>query len=487
MSCSTDRYGTEVLSGAEAESLNQPLRLPFSGKVIKNRFCKSALSENLARSDGQIDNAHLNKLLNVYDSWAQGGFGLIITGNVMVDRTMREMEFNVSVEDERDLGRLKVWAQTVQNHGGALFAQISHPGRQTHAHLTKEPVAPSAVPSPNFHRLMVFNYPRALTVPEIHQTIQRFITTSVVLHKAGFDGVQIHAAHGYLVSQFLNPRTNIRTDKYGGSIENRARFLCEIIQGIRQATPREFSIGVKLNSVDFGRRQSPKGQQQQWNQNTKDAALAAEIKDLDADDEQIERSLDDAVQVSLMLENLGVDFIEISGGSYESWVGGLLDRNEKRINIEQQKLSESTQKREAHFAVFADRISNKLKITKVILTGGFVSAKGMINALNSLSDEESIHSNGQPHIDMIGLGRPACHEPNLPNLIMAGSVTGAVRIPKMLGGFLDDVFVSTGNIHRIANQKEPVWNLSSILLSRNHIANVLLYSKMIWSGIKNSI
>jgi 2,4-dienoyl-CoA reductase-like NADH-dependent reductase (Old Yellow Enzyme family) len=112
-----NRYGTETLSAEDQALLSEPLTLPFSGKVIKNRFCKAALSENLGRKDGQLDKSNLDRLVNVYNAWAEGGSGMILTGNVMVDRTMREMELNVAVEDERDIGRLKVWAQAVQKHG----------------------------------------------------------------------------------------------------------------------------------------------------------------------------------------------------------------------------------------------------------------------------------------------------------------------------------------------------------------------------------
>ena len=114
---SRSRFGSTVPSQADLALLSQPLTLPFSGKVIKNRFCKAALSESLAGAQGQFDKDHLDRFVPVYDAWAAGGSGLVLTGNVMVDRTMREMEHNVSVEDSRDLGRLKVWAQTVQKHG----------------------------------------------------------------------------------------------------------------------------------------------------------------------------------------------------------------------------------------------------------------------------------------------------------------------------------------------------------------------------------
>jgi 2,4-dienoyl-CoA reductase-like NADH-dependent reductase (Old Yellow Enzyme family) len=112
-----NRFGSAVPSSADLALLSQPLTLPFSGKVIKNRFCKAALSESLGGAQGQFDKDHLDRFVPLYDAWAAGGSGLVLTGNVMVDRTMREMEHNVSVEDTRDLGRLKIWAQTVQKHG----------------------------------------------------------------------------------------------------------------------------------------------------------------------------------------------------------------------------------------------------------------------------------------------------------------------------------------------------------------------------------
>ncbi|KAG0271799.1 hypothetical protein BGZ96_005619, partial [Linnemannia gamsii] len=271
--------------------------------------------------------------------------------------------------------------------------------------------------------------PRALTTEEIQSIIARFVKTSEILYEAGFDGVELHAAHGYLISQFLNPRSNERThDQYGGSLENRARFLTEIVEGIKRVTPKEFSIGVKLNSVDFGRRRQGGGV-------SGGAAAGPEGEEVDED-------LEEAVKVAVMLEELGVDFIEISGGSYESFAAGLLDGKgvpggstngdkTKKPNA----AASSTQKREAHFAVFAERISRALKTTKVILTGGFVSASAMTDSLKPTSP------NNGTHIDMVGLGRTICQEPDLPNQILSGAVTGAVRLPKTPGGFFDDVFI----------------------------------------------
>ncbi|KAF9331200.1 hypothetical protein BG006_005944 [Podila minutissima] len=427
----TNRSGTRALTPAEQQLLSQPLTLPFSGKVIKNRFLKAALSESLARPDGQIDKSHTNNLVNLYEAWAKGGSGLILTGNIMVDRLHREMERNVAVEDERDIGRLKLWAEAVHKH------------------------AP----------------PRALTEQEIKSLVQSFTTTAVVLSNAGFDGIELHAAHGYLISQFLNPRTNIRTDSYGGSLENRARFLSEIVQSIRAATPASFIVGVKLNSVDFGRRRG--------DNNNKDEASSQE------GDNGVDKDLEEAVQVSVMLENLGVDFIEISGGSYESFAAGLLDGKgvPNTDPASDPTRSARSRQREAHFAVFADKISSALTKTKVVLTGGFLSAVAMADAVKGENEEGAettamVADGGKPHIDMVGLGRTICQEPDLPNLVMTGSVTGALTMPKTPGGFMDIVFLCGGNLHRLATKKTPVTSLGGMLFSPAHYGFGFDYTKV---------
>ncbi|KAF9186309.1 hypothetical protein BGZ50_002544 [Haplosporangium sp. Z 11] len=450
---SSGRHGTATLSPEDQALLAQPLTLPFSGKVIKNRFCKAALSESLGRSDGHIDKEILERHVHLYDAWARGGSGLILTGNLMVDRTMREMEHNVAVEDLAELDHLKVWAQTVQKQGAALYAQINHPGRQTYACLTPEPVAPSAVPVSNFPSFIAINPPRELSNAEVKGLIKSFVETSVVLYKAGFDGVQLHAAHGFLISQFLNPRTNHRTDEYGGTPENRSRFLSEIVQGIKAATPKSFSIGVKVNSVDFGRQR----------------------KDQDGNG-GMEEDLEEGVKVAVMLEQLGVDFIEVSGGCYESFAAGLMEGKgipDDLDNLDGTQKT-STQKREGHFAIFAERISSALSTTKVILTGGFVSATAMADALKTTTSATQ-----KPHIDMVGLGRSVCTEPDLPNRILSGSVTGAIRLPWLPGGYFSEVYMCGGNMRRMAFQKEPLSSLPWLFLSPDHAAYGMTYGRVI--------
>src|SRR5262245_16404007 len=195
-----------------------------SGQEIPNRLAKSAMSEQL--SDRK--NSPTKELVRLYERWAMGGAGLLITGNVMVDRTALGEPRNVVVEDERDLPMLAKWAASGKSKGAQMWMQINHPGRQSPRFLSSEPVAPSAVPIKVGGA--VFAMPRALTEAEIEAIIERFAKTAVIAQKAGFSGVQIHGAHGYLISQFLSPRTNLREDKWGGTPKKRRQFVIEVVR-----------------------------------------------------------------------------------------------------------------------------------------------------------------------------------------------------------------------------------------------------------------
>jgi 2,4-dienoyl-CoA reductase-like NADH-dependent reductase (Old Yellow Enzyme family) len=233
------------LNAMPAEILNKPLTLPC-GATIKNRLCKSAMSENL----GSVDLGPTSNLIRLYGRWADGGVGLCITGNVMVDSNALGEPRNVVIEDEKHMDMLKKWASSANKSNMRIWVQLNHPGKQSPNTLSKEPVAPSAIPfSGNLGRF--FNPPRALTGKEIRDLITRFARSAKIAKKAGFTGVQIHGAHGYLVSQFLSPMHNQRDDEWGGSIENRMRFIVEIYRAIRKAVGKKFPVGVKLNSSDF--------------------------------------------------------------------------------------------------------------------------------------------------------------------------------------------------------------------------------------------
>lgn len=259
--------------------LFQPLELP-NGTVLKNRFVKPAMSEVMGDAQFRPTEA----LNHLYQRWAAGGSGLLITGNVMVDATALGEKGNVVIEDDRDLPRLRNWAAAGSRNGAQTWVQLNHPGRQSPKHLSAQPVAPSAVPLTG-DNAFAFNPPRALTVVEIHAIVQRFATAAAVVQAAGFGGVEIHAAHGYLLSQFLSPLANVRTDQYGGALANRMRVIEEVYHAIRAKVGPAFPIGLKINSADF-----------------RDGGFSEA----------------DSLQVIHRMADLGVDLIEVSGGNYEN-------------------------------------------------------------------------------------------------------------------------------------------------------------------------
>ena len=224
--------------------LAEPLTLPC-GVTVKNRFFKAPMHEAL----GTPDLAPSQNIVDLYGRWAAGGAGILVTGNVAVDFRHLGEPGNIVVEDETHLEMLRHWAQAGTAHGTQLWMQINHPGRQSPRSVNRRPVAPSEVPDDGGYG-QFFEPPRELSREEIGDIVRRFVTTARVAKKAGFTGVQIHAAHGYLVSQFLSPVDNHRTDEYGGSLEGRMRFLVEVYQGMRETLGPDFPISVKLNSSD---------------------------------------------------------------------------------------------------------------------------------------------------------------------------------------------------------------------------------------------
>jgi 2,4-dienoyl-CoA reductase-like NADH-dependent reductase (Old Yellow Enzyme family) len=234
-----------------SDILAQPLALPC-GAIIPNRLAKAAMTEGLATPQG-IPTPELERL---YGLWSDGGAGLLLTGNIQVDADHLERPGNVIVDREPDEAMRKAlasWAQTATRGGNHLWAQIAHAGRQTQKNVNPHPKAPSPV------KLGLpggqFGEPVALTVPEIEDIVRRFgicaAAVKAAVKEAGFTGVQVHSAHGYLLSQFLSPRSNQRSDHYGGALENRARALLDVVATVREAVGPEFPVAVKLNSADF--------------------------------------------------------------------------------------------------------------------------------------------------------------------------------------------------------------------------------------------
>jgi 2,4-dienoyl-CoA reductase-like NADH-dependent reductase (Old Yellow Enzyme family) len=345
--------------------LAQPLDLTHG--TLPNRIAKSAMSERIA-----TDGRPTEELIRLYERWAPGGAGLLITGNVMIDRRYLGESGNVVVEDDTHLGALRAWADTMRAGGARAWMQINHPGRQTPRFVTREPVAPSAVALKGAGG--AFARPRALTDTEIGEIIDRFAATAAVAVRAGFDGVQIHGAHGYLVSQFLSPYTNRRSDAWGGDPERRRRFLLEVVRAVRAAVGDERAVGLKLNSADFQRGGF---------------------------------TMEESLEVVRSLE--GVDLLEISGGTYEA-----------AAMFEERNKAESTRRREAFFLDYAERVREVSSIP-LMVTGGFRTRAGMEDAIASGAT------------DVVGLARPLAVEPDLPGRLLDGTADAALPIRLAVG------------------------------------------------------
>ena len=346
---------------------NKTISLPC-GAVLPNRFAKAAMTEGLAGRYGIPG----EELCRLYEIWSDGGAGMLLSGNIMVDRHHLERPGNVVIDRPPDLEMrqaLKRWASSATRKGNHFWAQISHAGRQTQKMVNAKPKAPSAV------KLALpggqFGEPVELNCGEIEDIISRFGICAAAVKEAGFTGVQVHAAHGYLLSQFLSPRSNRRTDEFGGALANRARPLLAIIEEIRSTVGPDYPISVKLNSADFQK-----------------GGFAFK----------------DSLQVAKWLEAASVDLIEISGGTYEQpkllGIGGMEEE-------ENQNIPASTLMREAYFVDFAVAMRKELKIP-LMVTGGF---------RQSIAMKQAIESGGA---DVIGLGRPMCVMTDAPNQLLNG-------------------------------------------------------------------
>jgi 2,4-dienoyl-CoA reductase-like NADH-dependent reductase (Old Yellow Enzyme family) len=239
--------------------LGEPVTFPFSGRVAKNRFLKAPMTERLCRWNEQGEDISARgfpskELERLYGTWGEGETGVIVSGNIMVKYDAVEAYGNPILHDNHD-GRVEAFrrvTKAAQAHGSLIVAQISHPGRQGSATLNPEPVSASDVQLKIEWAGNWFAQPRALTVPEIQELVKQWGETAYLCYQAGFDGVQIHCAHGYLLAQFLSLTTNKRTDEYGGDLANRSRIVFEIIAEVqRRVKDPSFIICVKINSVEF--------------------------------------------------------------------------------------------------------------------------------------------------------------------------------------------------------------------------------------------
>ena len=332
------------------------------GGAVPNRIVKSAMAEGLGDRSNHATAEHAR----LYARWAQGGAGLIITGNVMVSKSALAEPGNVVFDGSHPMAPLVAWAASATSAGGHAWVQINHPGRQVPRTMGVETVAPSAVP---LEFGSAFRTPRALSDAEIQTIIGQFANAAGIAQDAGFTGVQIHAAHGYLVSQFLSPHTNRRTDAWGGDAARRRLFLLEIVRAIRARVGDSFPIGVKLNSADFQR----------------GGFTEAE-----------------SMQVVKALEEEGIDLLEISGGTYERPV--MFSAS-----------SDRTSSREAFFLDYAEKVRKRTSLP-ILVTGGFRSGAAMTAAVRSGA------------IDFAGMARPLAVEPDLPGRLVLDPMTKAKTI-----------------------------------------------------------
>ncbi|MFD0271061.1 NADH:flavin oxidoreductase/NADH oxidase family protein [Streptomyces sp. NPDC127106] len=301
-----------------------PLDLPHGGR-LPNRLAKAAMEEGLA-GPGQLPGERIERL---YRRWAQGGAGLLITGNVMVDRRALTAPGTIVLDAHAPLGPFRRWARAAASGGGQVWMQINHPGRQVGAEMPGTAWAPSEVGVSLGKHTKRFARPTAMTEADIRATVHRFAVTARRAREAGFHGVQIHAAHGYLLSQFLSPLVNRRTDGWGGSLPHRVRLLTEVVRAVRAEVGDDFAVAVKLNTADF----------QRGGFDTEDAGRVLGI-----------------------LGGLGVDLVELSGGSVES--PATLGRTADLRTLE----------REAYFLAFAEQFVESATMP-LMLTGGIARSQ----------------------------------------------------------------------------------------------------------------
>lgn len=359
--------------------------------------------------------------IELYRVWGQGKIGIIVLGNIPIHRENLEAKGNFIIDKDSPwdpVECLKPVIDAAKAHGSLVIGQLTHGGRQTSIDINPKPVSASETQSPPTFG-MTFAKARELTTDEIRDLVDRWTYGAEVLYKAGADGAQLHCAHGYLLSQFLSPRVNKRTDEYGGSLQNRSRIIFEIISGIKKkVTDPKFILSIKYNSHDY-----------------------------------IEGgfSPEDSRLLAKNMEAAGVELIELSGGTYE--------------NLPFEEKKESTLKREGFFVEFAERIRSHLTGASVLaVTGGFRSLDGMASAISSK----------ERTCDIVGLGRPLAFEPHL----VADILSGKTKRAKLLAiASMSQVQVAYLVLALIA-RKQPIPDFTDEQVSKEYTDLVLGKKKL---------
>jgi 2,4-dienoyl-CoA reductase-like NADH-dependent reductase (Old Yellow Enzyme family) len=386
-----------------SSSVFTPFTLP-NGHIVKNRIAKAAMEENMAQAN-QLPG---KSLFTLYRKWAEGGVGLIITGNVMVDHLAMTGPGGLALEPTTPLAPFQQLAKAAKHNGTRLWMQINHPGRQVFKKMGGKVLSPSDIPLNMGKHSGLFGQPKAMTDNEIEDVISRFVATASLAKQAGYDGVQIHAAHGYLLAQFLSPLTNKRQDQWGGSLDNRARILLRIVHEVRQQCGNDFDVAVKLNSADFQRGGF---------------------------------DIEDAKHVVAMLAQHNVDMVELSGGSYEAPA------------MQGRTADDRTLAREAYFLTFAEQIARSTTLP-IMTTGG----------IRKLGVAENVIQSG---IDMVGIASALALTPDLPNRWLASpDIEGVIPVvnwkDKTLAGLATMAQVKR-QLRRIGKGNPPSHNANPVV------------------------
>jgi len=331
----------------------------LAGLPLRNRVVRSATYEGMADDDGLVTDT----LFRTMGDLAAGGVGLIVTGHAYVAPVGQAGAHQLAVDRDACLPGLRRLAAAVHERDSKIILQLAHAGGMG---VADEPLGPSAFVSPRTPKPC-----RAMTPDEIHATTAAFVAAAGRAKAAGLDGVQVHAAHGYLLSQFLSPHFNHRTDAYGGDLGNRARLLLEIIAGIKAVNGREYPVLVKINSQDF----LPDG-----------------------------LSETDLLAAGRLLEQQGLDAIEISGGTLAS--------PDNRGPSRHGRLKPEA---EGYFRTTAAKLRQAVK-RPVILVGG----------IRTPAVAEQLVQDGTT--DLVAMSRPLIREPGLVQRWQTGDLTAATCV-----------------------------------------------------------
>jgi len=336
--------------------LFEPIRI--DNLVLKNRFVRTATAERMSPEDGRFT----QEMISLYETIARGGVGLIITGHAYVHPLGRAERRMTGIHNDGLIPSLKKLVNEVHNFEARIVMQINHSGGRRDKDVGEEtPIGPSTI---EYEPLAIIS--RAMESKEIEEVIDSFAQAAQRVKNAGFDGVEIHAVHGYLINQFLSPVTNKREDFWGGSLENRMRFLIEVYKSVREVVGKDYLVLAKIPAGDFV-----------------EGGLA----------------VDEACEVARRLSQLGIDALELSGGL----CGSRYRKGRKDL---------AWMRKEAYFRPYSEMVK-KVTSVPLILVGGLRKPETMRKIL-----EEGA-------ADLIGLARPLIREPDFPNRIRKGDLRRA--------------------------------------------------------------